>query len=151
MLMEVIRLVRKGLPASYIKKWGVSKRAWREYKKGKKKNPSRTRKKAKTRRKGGYKMARRKKRRRGGKSITQQVFKWIRVGALVAPGVGQAIRWKDSGGEIMASQVVRVYTGYDWVSGQWKWEWLTEGWMPYLGSILATKGIQKLSGIIRRL
>jgi hypothetical protein len=138
------------LPKSLIKKHGISKKAWSIFKR-RRKSPSRTRKASPSRRRGGRKTMARRKKRRGGKSITNTVFKWIRVGALVGPGVGQALRWKDAGPETMVDQVLRVYTGYDFQSGQWQWSWLAEGWTPYLASVLATKGIQKISGILRRL
>jgi len=92
-----------------------------------------------------------KKKRGGGRNIQATAFKWIRIGALVAPGIGQVIRWKDAGAEAIIDQVVRVYTGYDMMSAQWRWEWLAEGYTPYLASVLATIGIPKLTAILRRL
>jgi len=92
-----------------------------------------------------------KNKRGGGRNIQATVFKWIRIGALVAPGIGQAIRWKDAGAEAIIDQIIRVYTGYDVMSGRFEWSWLAEGYMPYLASVLATIGVPKVTAILRRL
>ena len=94
-------------------------------------------------------MARR-KRRRGGKSLTQQAFKWIRIGALVAPAAQELV----FGADTMPGKIrhtLRRYTGYDYFAGTWDAGALLEGWGPYLGAVLATYGIPKIASILRRL
>lgn len=143
-------MARKGLPASYIKKYGVSKRAWREYRKAHKKTKSpRTRKTSVTRRKGVRRLARRKKR-RSGKSITRTAFKWIRIGALAAPAAHQILRNKDNP-EWIPQEIFMRYTGYKWTTNEFHWEWLAEGWLPYIMACATTYGIPKLTSILRRL
>jgi len=94
-------------------------------------------------------MGKRKRRRRSGFNM-QKIFKLLRIGAFVGPGVGQVIRWKDYP-EAIPAEVLRVYSGFKYTTGEFKFSWLSEGWTPYLATMLATKGIQKLSGIIRSL
>jgi len=137
----------KGLPKSIIKKYGISKKAWSVYR-GRKRKTSRTRKTKVTRRKGVRRMARR-KRRRGGKSITQQAFKWIRVGALVAPAVAVAVGPGSQHGK--ARTIIHKYTGFNIDDQSFNIERLLQGWGPYLGAVVATYGIPKLAGILRRL
>jgi len=63
----------KGLPKSYIKKWGISKRAWREYRKAHKSKSRTTRKsKTKTKKRRTYNLT--KKTRKGGKSLVEAYF-----------------------------------------------------------------------------
>jgi len=146
-----------GLPKSFIKKYGVSKRAWREYRKSLKKSKSRT-KKSKTnpnRRKKSNPNRRRKnlprrKNKRRGKSLQQTVFKWLRIGALVAPAAYTAIQHKDDLGHAIEHGLYR-YTGWSGDRQRFEWQGLLEGWGPFLGACLATYGIPKLIGIIRRL
>lgn len=97
-------------------------------------------------------MARRKKR-RGGKSLQRQLFKWIRVGALVAPGVGMGVAAakKGYGPDEIVDQVLQVYTGYSFVHRKFDFKWLVTGWGPFLAATLMTYGIPKIAGILRRL
>jgi len=138
----------KGLPKSIIKKYGISKKAWSVYR-GRKRKTSRTRKrKNPTRRKGVRRMARR-KRRRSGKSITQQAFKWIRVGALVAPEVAEIMQYGLTRGAMRT--IISNKTGFNIDTKTWDASQLLKGWGPYLGAVIATYGIPKLAGILRRL
>jgi hypothetical protein len=136
------------LPKSLIKKYGISKKAWSIFKR-RRKSPSRTRKASPSRRRGGRKTMARRKKRRGGKSITQQAFKWIRVGALVAPAVSRAL--DSTAPKEKIERIFEDYTGYNVNDRTFKWESLARGWMPYVASVLVTKGVQKISGILRRL
>lgn len=140
-------MARKGLPKSIIKKYGITKKAWRIFR-GKK--TSRTRKASPARRKGVKTMARRRKRRRGGKSLTQQAFKWIRVGALVAPAAIVAL---DPGidPKEKINRGLAWYTGYYPPTQTWSIDNLKMGWMGFLGATIATYGIPKLASILRRL
>ena len=88
-----------------------------------------------------------------GRNIQGTVFKWIRVGALVAPGVIAAKRGLDSGWGIEGAidQVLQTYTGYSVINNTYSFDELKKGWAPYIASILTTVGIPKVAAIIRRL
>ena len=96
--------------------------------------------------KGGNRMGK-------GRNIQGTVFKWIRVGALVAPGVIAAKQALDQGWGIEGAvdQVLQKYTGYSVINQTYIPEQLVQGWGPYLMSVLTTVGIPKLAAIIRRL
>jgi len=96
-------------------------------------------------RKGGNRMGN-----KGGKSITRTAFKWIRIGALAAPAVRRVIQ---GAGDPMgtANNIISDYTGYNMTEGVWRWEYLVNGWAPYVASVLTTVGIPKLVSILRRL
>jgi len=145
-------MARKGLPKSIIKKYGISKKAWSVYRGRSKSKSSSGKSKTKTTKKKRKYMARKKKR-RSGKSWTQTAFKMIRIGALVAPGAAAAINAHKQGwgAEGMLDQVMQVYTGYSFVHQEWKAEYIAKGWIPYIMANLATHGIPKLVGLIRRL
>jgi len=92
---------------------------------------------------------RRKRRGGGGKNLQGTVFKWIRIGALVAPGVYAAMQggtWQER-----LSYALAKYTGYEAWNGQFNAGQLVEGYGPFLAATLATYGIPKIAGIIRRL
>jgi len=95
------------------------------------------------------KMAR-KKRRRGGKSITRTVMKLMRVGALVAPAAA-VIADTGQSNQSKVYNIVYKYTGYNMADGTFDMGRIMQGWGPFIGVTLVTYGIQKLSGIIRRL
>jgi len=137
----------KGLPKSIIKKYGISKKAWRVFR-GRKKRPRSRVSNPKTKRRK-RKMGRR-KRRGGGKSLQQQVFKWLRIGALVAPGA-IALTAKGASTEEKLSYALAKYTGYESWNKKFNFQQLVEGYGPFLATTLVTYGIPKLAGIIRRL
>jgi len=87
--------------------------------------------------------------RKMGKNTTQQLFKIIRLGALAAPGVGQFMVPQSM--ENKVRYAIRSYTGYDFKENAMHWDWLARGWGPYLGACLATYGIPKIAGILRKL
>ena len=117
----------------------LSKGAKRVTKRSRKSNPKRRTRKVT-----------RKKRRRGGKSLQQQVFKWLRIGSLVAPAVGEGLRWKNQPEEI-APQILKLYSGYYYPRGEFSFTWLAQGWLPFVATTLMTAIVPKISGIIRRL
>ena len=80
---------------------------------------------------------------------SQKIMKFIRLAALGAPVITQAVR-QDSL-ENKAMHVLRAYTGVNMQTGQFDGAALAAGWTPYLASVLATYGIPKLAGIIRSL
>ena len=156
----------KGLPKSYIKKWGISKLAWRKFRAGaltkgirtrtrtikrRIRRSRRTRRKNPGRKRGVRRMVRRyrRKRRRGGKSIQRTAFKLIRLGALVAPGIEIATRNLTTSQKI--DRGLQAYTGYSTEQGNWVIGRMVQGWGPYIGAALATYGIPKIINIIRRL
>lgn len=90
-----------------------------------------------------------KKKRRGGKNLQGTIFKWIRVAALVAPGVKAAIEGNTM--EEKVAYVMAKYTGYESWNHKFNWAQLVEGYGPFLAAVLATYGIPKIAGIIRRI
>ena len=80
---------------------------------------------------------------------SQKIMKFVRLAALAAPVIGQAVR-QDSL-ENKAMHVMRAYTGVNIQTGQFSGAALVAGWTPYLASVLATYGIPKVAGIIRGL
>ena len=140
-----------GLPKSLIKKYGITKKAWRIFRGRKaKKRTSKTRRSSKPKKRRRYVTRPRKKRRSGGgRNLAGTAMKWIRITALVAPAIHSAI----GGGtpEQKLNEAMRKYTGFNAADGSFDWTWLSKGWGPYLGAVLATYGIPKLAAIIRRL
>jgi hypothetical protein len=146
-------MARKGLPKSIIKKYGISKKAWRVFR-GRNKRPrsrvSNPKKKRRTRR-----LVRRKKRRGGGKSLQTTVFKWLRIGALVAPAAVVAAQSMKLDQKL--NEIFRLYTGvnvkHSMASNalQFDGSRLAMGWLPFLTATLTTYGIPKIAGIIRRI
>ena len=91
------------------------------------------------------------KRRRGGKSLSRTVMKWLRIAALVGPAAEAAINPKWPKPKDKLHVILYRYSGYDMDTGKWHPEALLQGWGPYLGTCLATYGIPKLMGIIRKI
>ena len=84
-----------------------------------------------------------------GKSLQNTAFKWIRVAALVAPAFEVAT--KRISMESKVREGIRRYTGFNLARGTMDWGALLLGYGPLLGATVATVGIPKLSGIIRRM
>ena len=126
---------------------GITKKAWRIHNAKKTKSKFNKPKRRSSTRVGRY-MAKR-KRRSGGKSITQQAFKWLRIGALVAPGAAQVLRGGSN--ELKINRVLQRYTGVWLPTGTFDWSKLAEGWLPYVATCAITHGVGKLNGIIRKL
>jgi len=147
----------KGLPKSYIKKWGISKRAWREYRKTHKKSKSRTTRKSKTKTKTKRKKSNpnRSVKRTGKRSLQTTVFKWLRIGALVAPAAVVATQPMKADQKL--NEIFRLYTGVNIKHSmesnniQFDWKRLAMGWAPFVAAIVTTYGIPKIAGMIRRI
>jgi len=148
----------KGLPKSLIKKYGISKKAWRVFR-GRKKRPRSRASNPKRRKKSNpnrrtRKMGRKNKR-RGGKSLQQTVFKYLRLGSLAAPGLIYATQPLKLDQKL--NEIFRVYSGvnikHSIESNEFQFDWkrLAMGWGPFLATTLVTYGIPKLAGIIRRI
>lgn len=92
-----------------------------------------------------------KKRRRARSFLnTSSLFKYARIAAFVAPAAGTLMR-KGVSMEDNIKHVVWQYTGYNIDHHYFDAGKLAEGWMPYIVTSLLTHGVQKLTGIIRRL
>lgn len=91
---------------------------------------------------------------RKGRSLVQTAYKLIPMIALVAPAAG--IAFSKHTGRTKLAMGVRAYTGYSLPNSGlgtrgFHWDRLAEGWMPFIGSVLVIKGVQKLRGIIGRI
>jgi len=144
-----------GLPKSIIKKYGISKKAWAVYRGAKSRVRKAVKRKAYKPRKSNRSvvrhMAKRRKRSRSRSFLSfTTVFKFLKIGALVAPA---AYAWLATSGspQDKLTQVMARYTGFNMNDGTFNFNSLIAGWGPYLATSLIGVGIQKATGIIRRL
>ena len=79
---------------------------------------------------------------------TQGIFKLLRIAALAAPAVAEAVSSASPQDKVM--HALANYTGYDFMSGTVNPSWLIRGYGPFLLTSLATIGIPKLMGIIKK-
>jgi len=93
-------------------------------------------------------MAKKNKNRRSGFSANT-IYRLIRIGALVAPAASIAIGQGTN--ESKLNDGVRAYMGFDMSTGTFSWQDLGRGWMPSVGAAVATYGVPKIGGAIRRL
>jgi len=135
------------LPRSIIKKYGISKKAWRVFR-GRRRRRNPTRRIRKTVRRVRRRMARRRKRSRRSAFSVSTAFKFMRLGALLAPGVAESTQYDQIGDKIAGG--IGIYGGWNHGSKQFEWGKVAQAWTPYVVATLVTKGIQKLSGIIGR-
>ncbi|GAG56875.1 unnamed protein product [marine sediment metagenome] len=84
-----------------------------------------------------------------GKFNTQKLYKLIRLAALVAPAAYHAVR--PGTPEYKARNIIMRYTGFDLNDGQFRGQYLLEGYGPLLGATLATYGLPKLAGFLKGL
>lgn len=135
------------LPKHIIKKYGITKKAWRIFK-GRKRKTNKPRQTKKTRRRrkstGGNKRVTRR-----GFLNTQSIFKWLRIGALLAPAAARALG--PGSADVKVKRILLDYTGYNMDTRRWRWDVMISAWTPFLVTSLMTYGIPKLTGIIRRL
>ena len=131
-----------GLPKSYIKKYGITKKAWREYRKSKR-SRSKTKKSNPNKKKGGKKMARR------SMFNLSSIFKYLRLAAFIAP----ALSYYSARSGDTKNRVSRTITAYAGINTADKFDLsvLAQMWLPLLMTSLVTVGIPKLNGIIRKL
>lgn len=140
----------RGLPKSYIKKYGISKKAWAEYRKAKGGRKRKVNKPKKTRNitRRIRSVAKKRRSRRGG-NLQATVFKWLRITALALPAVRAAAvpkAWQDK-----VTDIVELYSGYNAYYKTFKWESLAAGWAPFVVTSLITAAIPKIRGIISRI
>ncbi|MFQ6116227.1 MAG: hypothetical protein ACE5NG_19365 [bacterium] len=95
-------------------------------------------------------MARRKKRRKRRGFGVRNAFKFIRLGALALGGASAAIQYKDP--KYMLANGLGAYAGVQVQENGifFNFERFKMAWLPYLLSVVATVGISKLSGLLRR-
>lgn len=133
------------------KKWGPGNPLYdwqqRKLNKSAKRHKSPVRPMAKRRYFGRFRRCRRS----GGTSIVQTGFKIIRITSLFAPALATIIERKDEGPSAILSGIVHKYTGYNMGTGAFEWNMLAQGWTPYVATLLITKGVQKLGGVIRKI
>jgi len=128
----------RGLPKSYIQKYGVSKKAWREYrkvhpKKGRSSSPKKTRTRNPTR-KVRKRMARRKRRsRRRSMAIPVAPIMGL-IGGAAEP-IRRALGG-DMGGALL--ELRNTVTGFG-DHGDFHPEWLATFWGPVIGGMLLHK------------
>jgi len=105
---------------------------------------SSTKRKTKSNPKGGKNRMGRK-----GKSFVQTAYKLIPALALAAPGLSAAFGTGNT--KYKVTTAVKYYTGYNMDLKMFIWSDFAVGWTPFVAASLATKGIQKLNGLIRRI
>ena len=94
-------------------------------------------------------MARRKNRRGGGKSMIRTAFKFIRLGALVGPGIAESTNYSQPLDKVAGALL--SYSGWSHKNKAFFPDLFAKAWTPYIMACLATYGIPKLTSIIRRL
>lgn len=137
------------LPKSIIKKYGITKKAWSVFK-GRKKTKSKKRASPKKTYRRKRKIAK-KRSRRSGFGLSS-IYKYIRIGSVVGPPAIRFSQLKAMGkptGEALGHAMMGMAgIGTD---GQFHADLLGRMWVPALATQLVTRGVGKLSGIIRRL
>jgi len=144
-------MARKGLPKSIIKKYGITKKAWRVFRGRKSKSkPRKAKTTRKTTRKSNPKGGN--KRMGKGKSLVQSAVQLSKVGAVILPAAIAAT----SPGTI--SHKARLYltfmSGIEIDSGgnaKFRPERLLTGWGPLVGVTVGSKIASKIGGLIRRI
>ena len=132
---------RRGLPLAYIRKWGISKLAWKKFRAGALTKGVRTRTAAIKRRLKGKnpKMARRRRytrRRRRRGSMTIPIAP---VAGLVA-GLAAPIDYLIKGDTKNAMlKLCKNYTGYNYEVGLWSPDDLKRGLLPLVVGLLVHK------------
>ena len=76
-------------------------------------------------------------------------MKYIRLAALAAPAVGEAL--SATSPQDKFQRAIMHYTGYYPGDGSFEFSRLAKGWGPYAAAVAVTYGIPKLAGIIRGL
>lgn len=144
--MVVESLARVGLPASIIKKYGVTKRGWREYRKkhpktNKRRSPTTRKVKRVARRVRRHYRRYRARRRRRKKTIAMLPIVGI-IGGVQEP-IRRAIQGDWQGA---VTELIQTSTGISTVDGTWHPEWLTTFWAPVIAGALGHK-VASLMGI----
>lgn len=86
--------------------------------------------------------------RKAGFINTRSIFKYARVGALLAPAAFDIIKEPNQNG---IGNMIYHYTGYNVNDGSWQWQGLLTGWTPFIATTAITAGVQKATAMIKRL
>ena len=76
-----------------------------------------------------------------------KIYGLARKVALFAPAIGRALG--PGTAESKIDGIVADYTGYAMGQGDWNWERLKRGWMPYIATSAITKVIPAINKLIR--
>jgi len=132
---------------AYIKN---GKRGWSKTKPKNNSNSNRKTNKPKPKNRSvGRPMAKKKKTHRRSFLSFNNIAKFLRVGALVAPAAYAAITYKSPQEKLQ--KALYMYTGFNIANGNFNPSMLIQGYAPFLMTSLVTYGIPKLNGMIRRL
>lgn len=82
---------------------------------------------------------------------TNKIYGLIRKAALLAPAIGTALDPHYDTPEKKIRHGLRKYSGYNYATGEFRWEWLAEGWLPYLGAKLGTEVVPRVGNMIKGL
>jgi len=94
-----------------------------------------------------------KKKRNSGNNITATAFKFIRIGALLGPGVYRAMyAWEmDHDLSSVARHLLSQYTGYDCHHGTWKMSEVVNGYGPYIMANVMTRIVPRILNMVRKI
>ena len=127
-------LLASGLPKSYIKRFGISKKAWHEYRKSKR-APSRRSSPRKKVRSVARRKYTRKRRRRAPRTIPVLPIVGV-VGGVVEP-ISRAMAGDYAGA---AHELIQTSTGIDILGGSgWHPDWMLKFWGPVVAGIIGHK------------
>jgi len=96
-----------------------------------------------------------KKKKGGGRSLQRTIFKYLRIGALAAPGV--IVAAQPMAVDQKLNEIFRLYTGvnvkHSMASNSIEFDWkrLAMGWLPFIAATVTTYGVPKIAGMIRRI
>ena len=131
-----------GLPKSYIKRYGISKKAWREYRKSKRAPSRRTGVKKKVR--TLTRKYTRKRRRRAPRTIPVLPIVGV-IGGVVDP-ISRALAGDYTGA---AHELIQTSTGIDILGGTgWHPDWMVKFWGPVIAGAIGHK-IANMVGVNR--
>ena len=95
-----------------------------------------------------YRASPRYRRARSSFLSTGNIFKYLRIGALVAPAVYGFMSWEKPADK--ANAILQSYTGFDLYSGQFNPQLLVRGWAPFIATTAITAGVSKINSMIRK-
>lgn len=130
-------LTNSGLPRSFIKRYGVTKKAWREYRKTLKSRRT-------TSDKRGRKLTRRRTRRKTRRK--KRTIPLIPILSVAGPIVYEAKRAWDAGWGVegVIDNISQIYTGFSFVNQTFDINRLKNGLVPALVGIAAHKALNML-------
>jgi len=139
----VVNLTRQGLPAGIIKKYGVTKKAWRIYRQKRPKTNKRRRvsnpKVKRVPRRRRYT----RKRRRAKRTIPV-----LPIVGIVGGSIEPIKRAMDGDFEGAIKELAQITTGVSLDDGSWNPEWMKKFWIPVIVGVIGHK-IANMLGINR--